>query len=190
VAGLANWFSLVIGEKDRRARLWRKWLPYAAALVIAVQVGLYVRMDGGLYMQTLRREQDSPTFSFYNYLNQAYLSRLPADMPLVFYRDWLIYVPTGPHWRVGINWNLASYGALTDPPPDFILVEQANVDLFTDPSTLQKAADPASMLEHQMFYKDVRDNRVPGYHLLFQDGFGYALVKETIYQEYLIQPMR
>ena len=188
VAGLANWFSLEGGEKARPAaglRAWRKWLPYAAALVIAFQVVLYVRMDAGLYMQTLRREQDSPTFAFYDHLNQAYLSRLPADMPLVFYRDWLIYVPPGPHWRVDINWNLASYGSLTDPPPDFILIEQANVDLFTDPTTLKEAADPATMLDHVKFYTDVRDNRVPGYHLLFQDGYGIALVKETIYQQYL-----
>lgn len=191
VAGLANWFSLEWGEKARPVaalRAWRKWLPYTpwvAALVISFQVVLYVRMDAGLYMQTLRREQDSPTFAFYNHLNQAYFSRLPADMPLVFYRDWLIYVPPGPHWRVDINWNLASYGSLTDPPPDFILIEQANVDLFTDPATLKEAADPATMLDHVKFYTDVRDNRVPGYHLLFQDGYGIALVKETIYQQYL-----
>ena len=188
VAGLANWFALERGEKARPVaalQAWRKWLPYAAALVIAVQVVLYVRMDAGLYMQTLRREQDSPTFAFFDHLNQAYLSRLPADMPLVLYRDWLIYVPPGPHWRVDINWNLASYGSLTDPPPDFILIEQANVDLFTDPATLKEAADPATMLDHVKFYTDVRDNRVPGYHRLFQDGFGIALVKEAIYQEYL-----
>jgi len=183
VAGLANWFYLEIENKA-----WRKWLPYTrwvAALVIAVQVVLFVRMDAGMYTQTLRREQDSPTFAFYYQLNKDYLSRLPADMPLVFYRDWLIYVPPGPHWRVDINWNLASYGSLTDPPPDFILIEQANVNLFTDPATLQKAADPATMRDHIKFYTDVRDDRVPGYHLLFQDGFGYAMVKEAIYQEYL-----
>ena len=190
VAGLANWFYLTGGEKATPAVNWRKWLPYAAALVIAVQFVLYMRMDTGLYTQTLRREQDSPTFAFYDQLNKAYLSRLPEDMPLVFYRDWLIYVPPGPHWRVDINWNLASYGSLTDPPPDFILIEQANVALFTDPATLQKAADPATMLDHQKFYTDVRDNRVPGYHLLFQDGFGIAMVKETIYQEYLSKPAR
>jgi hypothetical protein len=163
-------------------------VPFAVALVIAVQVGLYVRMDAGLYTQTLQREQNAPTFAFYDHLNQAYLFRLPADMPLVFYRDWLIYVPPGPHWRVDINWNLASYGSLTDPPPDFILVEQANVALFADPASLQNAADPAAMRDHIKFYLDVRDDKVPGYHLLFQDGFGYAMVKDAIYQEYLSQP--
>jgi hypothetical protein len=191
VAGLANWFYLDGGEKNAKffsLRAWRKWLPYTAALVIAVQVVLFVRMDTGLYTQTLYREQDSPTFAFYDHLNQAYLSKLPADMPLVFYRDWLIYVPPGPHWRVDINWNLASYGSLTDPPPDFILIEQANVALFADPATLEKAADPGVMRDHIKFYLDVRDDKVPGYHLLFGDGFGYAMVKDAIYQEYLSKP--
>ena len=186
VAGLANWFYLDSFEKVKPA--FRKWLPFAAALVIAMQVVLFVRMDSGLYTTTLYREQDSPTFAFYNQLNQGYLSRLPPDMPLVFYRDWLIYVPPGPHWRVDINWNLASYGSLTDPPPDFILIEKANVDLFADPATLQNAADPGVMRDHIKFYLDVRDNKVPGYHLLFGDGFGYAMVKNAIYQEYLSKP--
>lgn len=174
VAGVTNYFLPEVWSKVGRGR---KLLSWAVVALLTVQMILFVRSDASLYRQGLTREQTSPGIAFYQRFEQEVLSRLPPDTPLLIYRDWHIYVPGGPHRRVEINWDLANNAYIADLKPDFILVEQANVQLFSDPATLAKAADPGAMQARQQFYTAVLNDQVPGYHRLFKDDFAYALAK-------------
>ena len=173
-AGLTNYFLPEIWAKPGRGRSLMGWSVIA---LVALQMILFVRSDVSLYQQGLTREQTSPGIAFYRRFDQEILSKLPPDSPLLIYRDWHIYVPGGPHRRVEINWDLANSAYIAGLKPDFILLEQANVQLFSDPATQAKAADPGAMQELQQFYTEVLNDQVPGYHLLFKDDFGYALGK-------------
>jgi 4-amino-4-deoxy-L-arabinose transferase-like glycosyltransferase len=173
-AGLTNYF---LPEMWAKAGRGRKLLSWVVVALLAVQMILFVRSDASLYRQGLIREQTSPGIAFYQRFEQEVLSRLPPDTPLLIYRDWHIYVPGGPHRRAEINWDLANNAYIADLKPDFILVEQANVQLFSDSATLAKAADPGAMLARQQFYMAVLNDQVPGYHRLFKDDFAYALGK-------------
>lgn len=170
------------GKTARRAALGLQLLAAAALLV---QFGRFVQQDVNIYTAYQAREQTAPGIAFFNRLDQEVLSRIPADTPLVFYRDWRAYVPPRPHWRVEINWDLANYAYINDLNPDFILIDRRNVALFTDPKAMQQAVDRGDMQQWQTFYADVLRGEVPGYRLLWQDDFGFALVKDAVWEKVL-----
>jgi 4-amino-4-deoxy-L-arabinose transferase-like glycosyltransferase len=174
VAGLTNYFLPEMWSKSGRSQRLFAW---ALGALLLVQMILFIRTDASLYQQDLTREQTSPAIAFYQHFDQEVLSRLEPDAPLLVYRDWHIYFPGGPHRRVEINWDLANSAYIAELKPDFILVEKANVQLFSDPATMAKAADPGAMQARQQFYTSVLNDQVPGYHLVFEDDFGYALEK-------------
>jgi hypothetical protein len=182
LSGLVNYFQITEVKCPGKPRTWLRWL---AAGLIAVQFFLFIRTDLDLYIRSLNREQNSSSIAFFNRLQGETFSRLPVGLPLVIYRDWHVYVPPDPHWRTEIDWDLKGYDFVRNLKPDFILVEQANVQLFSNPHTLNNAADPGAMQGRQMFYADILAEKVPGYRLLFKDDFGCAFVTDTLYQAYL-----
>ena len=113
------------------------------------------------------------------------LSSKLEDEKLVIYRDWRIYFPPNDNWRVEMNWDMGSYDYINDLNPDLILLETENVQLFADPDTIHKAVEPDEMRVLNAFYGDAARDELPGYKLLYRDGFGYVLLRDVLYEKIL-----
>ncbi len=161
----------------RAGQRLRAALPWMLGVVVLVQFGLFLRTDAGFYWTNLRREHTSPSIAFFDAVEQQVLPQLGTSKPVI-YRDWQVYVPQEPGWRVELNWDLASYDYIRQLKPDLILLEQANVKMFSRPDALQNAVNTDRMAATHAFYLDVKEDKVPGYRVVYEDGFGLALGRE------------
>lgn len=177
---------LFSNRQDQRAGLLRfPWPGRAAAWLLGAAVGLqmalFVGTSVGIYRHYLDREQTAPSIAFYHKIEQEVLPQL-SDQARVVYRDWKVYFPPRPGWRVEMHWDYLCYEVLETLDPDLILIERVNVALFGDPATVEMAANPAQMGALHRLYADVPQDQVAGYRLVYQDSFGYALVRDSVWQ--------
>lgn len=165
---------------------WVKWLfPWIAMALCVSQFVLFLRSDVDIYHSVLTREQTSPALAFARTLESDYLSKIDAaDERLIIYRDWHMYLSPAANRRIEMSWDLAKYELINDLKPNLILLEQANIEQFSDPSAVEKASDPEAMTAWQQFYSDASTSQVSGYQLLYQDSFGLVLIKDDLYQKY------
>ncbi len=82
-------------------------------IVIGAQLYYNLQSDLNNYVDTLNRENTSPSLQFYDALNQKYLSRLPTDTRFVIYRDVAVYVPNAVNDKVDYQWGVSGYGYIT-----------------------------------------------------------------------------
>lgn len=163
-----------------KSRIVLSWI--AGALIVA-QFVLFIRTDVDIIFQQLNRENSSGSIAFYNEIEKNVISKLP-DQNIVVYRDWRIYFPPRDKRRVEMNWDLTTYDCINDLNPDLILLERENVLLFSDSELVAQAVEPGDMWLVYDFYSDVSLNQVPGYQSVFQNEFGYVLLRDSLYQEY------
>ncbi len=171
--GLERFWRGGLGWQERL----RTAAPWALAVVLLVQFGLFLRTDTGIYLDSLRREQTSPSIAFYNVVESRVLPQL-GDRNLIIYRDWKVYVPPRPGWQVELNWDLASYDSIRELNPDLILLEQANIVLFSRPDAVEQAVNTDRMADTHAFYLDAGEDQIPGYRVVYRDRFGVALEKK------------
>ncbi|NMC81075.1 MAG: hypothetical protein GYA59_17070 [Chloroflexi bacterium] len=173
------------GLKNRPAlgTALRRLVPAAAAVIIGVQFVLFLRTDANIYATQLNRENDAPSIASYRQMDQQVFSRLEG-LHLTIYHDWRIYLPPHSGLREEMNWDMATYPYIQELSPDLILLERENVALFSEADVVQKAVNPGNMQLIHEFYRDAGEDQLPGYHLVYHDHFGYALVKQDLYQKY------
>ena len=186
---LINYFSNfdnvshTLKHRDWGSRIKQIVLPIIVGVLILVQFFIFLKTDVSIYKKTLNRENESPSIGFYADIEEMLSSKLENEK-LVVYRDWRIYFPSNENWRVEMNWDMASYDYINDLNPDLILLEAENVQLFADPDTINKAVEPDEMRILNAFYGDAARDELPGYKLLYNDGFGYIFLRDTLYESY------
>jgi uncharacterized protein YktA (UPF0223 family) len=161
-------------------RLAAAGLMLSAGLVV-FQAAQYVKVDVAYYREALTKEETSASIAFFHTLDSEYLQKIKADK-LVIYRDWRIYFPSRPDREIEMSWDLASYDFIRPIHPDLILLERVNVNLFSNPESVEKAIDRDKSLQNYTFYKDALENRIEGYTLLYEDNFGLAFVKTNLWR--------
>lgn len=168
-----------------------KWLKLLPSLVIMlamlITIGINTLHTMDAIQGTSQREENSPSLAMFDTFETEYLPSLPANTPLIIYRDWRSYVADDPHWRVIYNWTLASYDYINENQPDFLFIEFDNVHYFSDASKLEYALDRDAMQAMFDFYSDVLHEKVNGYHLLYKDSFGYIFVSNPLFEKYYLE---
>ena len=150
-------------------------------IVIGVQLYYNLQSDLNNYVDTLNRENTSPSLQFYDTLNQKYLSRLPMDTRFVIYRDVAVYVPNALNDKVYYQWGVSGYGFIHKIHADALLLGKQHLRDYTQAS--QTAVDP-NFSDAYHFYKDALDEQVQGYTLIYQDDFGMAYISTPLYNQY------
>lgn len=161
---------------ERRAALVQNGLRLSAGGLILIQVVLFSVADAEIYRRQLLREQTSESIAFEHIIAEKVVPLLP-ERGVAVYRDWGVYFPERDGYRVELNWDLPTYAYLQDFNPDLILVETQNVKQYGTEQAVAGAVNPEHMREVAAFYQDVANDTVPGYRTVYQDAFGYALVR-------------
>ena len=190
ISGLVNLFPERNGPSSasKNSPRWRSLLrqitPWLTAAIILAQFVLFVRTDVNMFFGWLQREKTAPGIQFYEDLEREYLSTLPEETPLTIYRDWHLYAPDRPGWRVEMDWGLATYNMVADIDPDLILLEQDYIAIFTAPDAFENASDRGKMEAWQQFYTDAINDAVPGYQMVYQDHTGIALARAGLLSDH------
>jgi 4-amino-4-deoxy-L-arabinose transferase-like glycosyltransferase len=188
IACLVNFFPAgeaanELGTTGGKLAVWlKRSLPWAVGALVIVQAAVFLNADYGIYRGGLLKEQNSPSIAFYLALEKDWLSRLPGQK-LVVYRDWHMYFPQDEGKRVEIDWDLPNYDYFKDLNPDLLLLEQVNIQSYSSDEAVKNAVNPEAMQLAHNFYRDAALNQVAGYRILFQNKYGLALIRESLYQK-------
>lgn len=156
-----------------RARRWGALgLLSALVLIYLVNVPGYIENNTGMYRYFVNREAQSPSLAFYNKLDTQYL-RLEHNQRLTIFRDPYIYIPPSDQYEIHMKWGAATYNDISAANPDLIVLQRSYIDSYARPNT-----SPTAMADSGRFYDDARRNGITGYHLLLEDEFGVAFLRE------------
>ena len=187
LSNLANFFP-----ESNETLEWPAWsrkiLPWVSILVgiaAIVQMGVFAVNDAKQISTQVHREETSTSISLYEQIEPSILDRIVLNRKLVILRDWKMYIPEKPAWRIQIDWNNITNDTVASVKPDVIVLDQANVTLFTGPDALQQAADVNEMRQWQAFYGAAATDQLPGYKLVLNNKTGVVLVKDVLYQQFL-----
>ncbi|MDX9864540.1 MAG: hypothetical protein RBT34_07030 [Anaerolineaceae bacterium] len=172
-------------EKLRFSSKRQDWAKRSMIVLVLLQAALFIRTDVGIYTTQLQREHNAPSILFYEKLETQVFDPIVLDRQLVVYRDWHVYAPATVSRRVEMNWDLASYSYIEELDPDVILLDRENVLLFSQEDIVGQAVDQGDMARMHAFYGDAGRDELPGYTLVLQDNFGYALVRNELAEAFL-----
>jgi hypothetical protein len=163
-----------------REKKWQGWVLAAAGAAVLVQGFIFLQTDVAIYHRALTREETSPSIAFYKTLESEILPRFKSEK-LVIYRDWHVYFPSSPAREIEMSWEMATYDFIRPIDPDLILLDRENLNLFSTPESVEKSVDLQKAQTVYEFYRDAKENRIPGYVLIYEDKFGLAFVKTELW---------
>jgi hypothetical protein len=155
-------------------------------LIIGMQSAFMLRTDISLYNENLYREEHSPSIQFYKQLEEKYLSKIVLNRQLVIFRDVYVYVPNDPRFEDHFKWGVSDYETALKENPDLLMLQMQHLYDYTQEGQLETASDPGFALTVK-FYEDVLNHQVEGYTLLYQNEFGIAYLRTSLYEEFFAQ---
>lgn len=155
-------------------------------VVVSAQTVFMLRTDTTLYKENLYREEHSPSIQFYKQMEQEYLSKIVLNRQLVIFRDVYVYVPNHPRFEDHFKWGVSDYETALKDNPDLLLLQMQHLYDYTQEGQLETATDPDFALTVK-FYEDALNHQVEGYTLLYQNDFGIAYLRTSLYEEFFGQ---
>lgn len=147
-------------------------------ILMLLQIGLNLPKDVELVRAQLVREKDSGAISLYETVQeQLPLASVPESRMTRVYRDRKCYFPEQDGYAVKHDWDLPSFDLIEEWHPDLILLENAAIKAYADPSVLEEAVNPEDMAGVQAFYAAAAADEIPGYALFAENSYGKAWVK-------------
>ncbi len=152
--------------------------------IAATQVAYNFNFDTEHYIAELNKEKDSQAIQFYEKLDDAVFSKIPADDHLVIFRDVRMYVADLPRWEVKFRWGTQDYAVVQKANADVLVLSKQKLYDYTQEGAVELALDQTEFAEAARFYKDALNGQVEGYHLIYQDDFGVAYISTALYDQY------
>ncbi len=174
---LSVWLSFGLPREERRRRV----LEALLCLCVAVQIGVNVKTDIGLYQTQLTREEDSASIALYQTLEDEYLPlpEVPTERMTRVYRDWKAYFPEQEGYAVKVEWELADQSLIDEWHPDLILLDKENIRAYGTASAVENAVNPVRMAGIASFYASAAEKSIPGYRFLCENSFGMVFKKDA-----------
>jgi hypothetical protein len=158
----------------------KNWVQLALMLLLAIQVGLFVAADKGIYREKLHRGINDPAILFYDSIADS-LNPV-QNLPLKIEMDSRVYLPAKGSWTVDINYDLLNYPRVQDNQYDVLILMQQTIRDYLNPNAV--GIDAAEFSQSQQFYRDADQSRVKGFKLLYQNDFGKIFISDDLYQVY------
>ena len=176
--------SFSSGENGLHAQKWfGRTTGIIALVVVGYQLFTFVQNDINRYQAVLTREEHNNSLAFYNTLESQYLPRIQSDKQLVVYRDVQMYFPATSKWNVRTYWK-SSYSTLTLVNPDILVLWRQRIYDYTQQGAQESALDPVSFQDMYQFYVDASQDKLRGYHLIYQNSIGLMFVSDALYQKF------
>lgn len=155
-------------------------------LIVGGQIAFMIKADIALYTENLHREEHSPSIQFYKSLEENYLSKIVLDRQLIIFRDVYVYVPNDPRYQDHFKWGVSNYETALENNPDLLILQMQHLYDYTQEGQIETATDTDFALTVK-FYEDILNNQVEGYTLLYQNEFGIAYLRTSLYEEFLVE---
>ena len=162
-----------------------KFVLLAVTLVVVLTQVIYnFNFDAKHYLAELNKEKDSQAIQFYEKLDEIVFSKISADDHLVIFRDVHTYVKDLPRWDVKYRWGLYDYTVIKNSNADVLILWKQMLYDYTQAGAAERALDQIKFSEARRFYNDALNHNVEGYHLIYQDDFGFAYISVALYDRY------
>lgn len=160
-------------------------LTFVGLAIVGAQVVYSFGRSASLYTENLHREETSPSLQFFYKIERDYLSKIVLDRQIVFFRDWMMYVPNSPKYEDHFKWGVSDYEIATRHNPDLLILNKQHLYDYTQTGQVEGAKDSDFALTVE-FYKNVLNGTVEGYTLLYQDDTGIVYLSTPLYDQFFV----
>ena len=94
-----------------------------------------------------------------------------------------MYVPNLPRYEDHFKWGVSDYETALKHNPDLLFMNRQHLYDYTQPGQVETAKDSGFALTAQ-FYKDLLNQTLDGYTLLYQDDFGLVYLSTPLYDHF------
>ncbi len=166
-------------------KLWLKIAKLVLVAVVIIQVVFFNIQNVQSVKAQIEREQTSESI---NYFKGAIKILEPTvDVYMNVYYDYRIYIPYRSYpWYLNTSFEMLDYGYIHDNDFDILLLMNQRVKDYLNPNAI--GVNEEKLETARLFYSDVRDNKIEGYILLYEDDFGKAFIREDLYEQYYPSP--
>jgi len=172
-------------RKTLHSRKITTWIAVLLVGVLLFQASINLRDGMMLYSQQLHREENDPSFQFYDRVVEV-LNPLPQDHGYHVYHDVRLYVPSKQNWNSEAIFEMLNYNYIQGRNYDILLLSLQRVYDYLDSTDV--GLDVQSFAAAQTFYRDANNGEIQGYRLLYRDDFGLIFIKAALYDQYFSHP--
>lgn len=149
------------------------------SLLCLFQFILFFPKDRQIWTEVYSREKQSGAIALYHDIQSEVLPTIdkPENRMLRIFRDWKIYFPAQENTVIEMDWEMITQEKINAFNPDLILLENANIELFSasDYSESGGAVDNAQAINS--FYQSAKENKIPSYQLIYESNYGKVFAK-------------
>lgn len=172
-------------EQLKKDKLWIKIARFAFLGVVVVQMVFFNIQNVKAYDAQLHREETSESIQFYHKAVEVLEPTIPEN-PNVYY-DYRVYLPFGqPFSHNYTSFEMLDYNYIEEHKFDILLLINQRVKDYLNPNA--EGVDQDKLESARVFYRDVRDNEVKGYKLLYEEDFGKVFIRDDWYEKYYQSP--
>jgi len=164
------WDSLRGRSESRLPRL----VPALMAAWFGLQLVFFVQEDVRRYTAVLYREINHPAFTFWDRFESEVLAGVSPEASLRIFRDHTIYIAPDRRFQIHMRWHSTVHADITESNPDLILIKRSKMDWFADPASVETSTDTELATRARRFYRDARNDTIPGYRRLMETDFALA----------------
>ncbi|HPL82171.1 MAG TPA: glycosyltransferase family 39 protein [Anaerolineaceae bacterium] len=178
---------LLLPDKStwKEDKLWLKISKIAFTTVVIIQIVLFNIQNVQSVKAQIEREQTSESIRFYHHANRA-LAAITHENRII-YHDYRVYVPINYNpWFPYTSFEMLNYAYIVENNFDVLFLQNQRVLDYLNPDS--EGVDNDLLETARLFYADVRDNKIEGYVLLYEDDFGKAFVRDDLYEKYYLSP--
>lgn len=166
-------------------KLWLKICKFALLAVVAIQLVFFNIQNVKTYNAQLHHQDSSESIRFYKGAKNA-LEPTLGDQLNVYY-DYRVYLPPAENvWKLTTAFEIIDYPYLEEKNFDILLLINQRVRDYLNPNA--EGVNKDKLETARILYRDVRDNSLRNYKLVFEDVFGKVFMREDLYDKYYAQP--
>lgn len=178
---LISGFIGVLPEKIKLKTITKKAVPVLIVVaIILIQIGFFVPQNLRTLQAAYDREKTSQELAFYQQTTEA-LAPI-ANQSLKIYFDYRLYLPKRDNWQIHTSFDLLDKDYIQSNAFDVLLILRQRINDYLNPNAI--GIDQETFLNSQAFYLAVKQGRLDGYHLVYEDETGLIFVSNNLYKNY------
>jgi hypothetical protein len=172
---------LLIPDKTtwKEEKLWLK-IPHVFFMALVVlQVSFFTVQNVHSVKAQIQREETSESIQYYHEAIRV-LEPTRADELHVYY-DYRVYIPyDSSPWHLHTEFDMLDYPHIRENNYEILLLMNQRVIDYLNPDAT--GVNDEKLETARLFYSDVRDNKIEGYVLVYEDEFGKVFVRNDLYE--------
>lgn len=178
-------YMLIPDKTWKKDKLWLNIPRAVFVAVVVIQVVFFNIQNVQSVSAQIQREENSESIQFYREAIQVLEPTRNENLNV--YYDYRVYIPFDSEpWQLHTAFEMLDYPYIQEENFDILLLMNQRVTDYLNPRA--EGVNPDKLETARIFYREVRDNQVRNYILLYENDFGKAFIRQDLFKQYYKNP--